>query len=121
MAAVSKYAKINSKISKMRHKAGVRGISWSVDEYKLIKDLLNDPKCALTGWTLTEETGFQDTWSLDRIDSSRGYMDSNVQIVASSINTAKGELSQEDFIEMCKDVVLHAGYTVSKNEPLPQI
>lgn len=38
--------------------------------------------------------------SLDRIDSSKGY----ICITTIAINIAKNDLSKEDFIEMCKKV-----------------
>lgn len=37
--------------------------------------------------------------SLDRIDSSKGYIKGNVQFISTSINYLKGEMSHEDTIE----------------------
>lgn len=118
---VSKSAKINEKIGKLRHSANRRGIGWYISEYKLREKLMQGATCSLSGWTLSEDTGYQNTWSLDRIDSSKDYTNENIQIVASSVNIAKHELSQEDFIEMCKDVVKTAGYIITKNEPVQQV
>ncbi len=42
--------------------------------------------------------------SLDRIDSSKGYVEDNICITTIAINIAKNDLSKEDFIEMCKKV-----------------
>ena len=119
--AVSKSAKINDKISKLRHSARRRDIGWNITEYKLREKIMQGATCSLSGWTLSEETGYKNTWSLDRIDSSKDYTNDNVQIVASSVNIAKHELSQEEFIEMCKDVVKTAGYVITKNEPVQQV
>ena len=40
--------------------------------------------------------------SLDRIDSSIGYIEGNIQFVSRSINYMKGEMSHEDTIKLCK-------------------
>lgn len=42
--------------------------------------------------------------SLDRIDSSKGYIEGNLQWVERKINQVKMDLSQEEFIKMCKMV-----------------
>lgn len=44
----------------------------------------------------------EQTASLDRIDSKKGYIDGNVQWVHKQINRIKLELPQEEFIDWCK-------------------
>lgn len=44
------------------------------------------------------------TASVDRIDSSKGYIKGNVQWVHVDINRAKWELNSEQFVKLCKDV-----------------
>ena len=44
------------------------------------------------------------TASLDRIDSSKGYIKGNVQWVHKDVNFMKGALTQERFIELCKKI-----------------
>lgn len=44
------------------------------------------------------------TASVDRIDSSLGYIISNIQIVHKKINQIKMDLSQDDFIDLCVHV-----------------
>lgn len=64
-------------------------------------------KCALTGDILTfptKNSSYDGTASLDRIDSSKGYVEGNVQWVHKHINTIKWDLTQEDFIKWCKKV-----------------
>lgn len=62
--------------------------------------------CALSGKELIfgsnkkEETSA----SVDRIDSSKGYTEDNVQWVDKTVNVMKWSLSQEDFIEICKQI-----------------
>ena len=45
------------------------------------------------------------TASLDRIDSSKGYIEGNVQWVHKRVNLMKGNMSTENFIEWCNLVV----------------
>lgn len=44
------------------------------------------------------------TASLDRIDSSKGYIEGNVQWVHKEINRMKGNLSNKSFIDLCRSV-----------------
>ena len=47
------------------------------------------------------------TASLDRIDSSKGYIIGNIQFVSIAINRMKGEMSHEETIELCKIIALN--------------
>ena len=47
------------------------------------------------------------TASLDRIDSSRGYVIDNIQWVHKDINWLKNDWSQKEFIELCSRVANH--------------
>lgn len=47
------------------------------------------------------------TASLDRIDSSQGYIEGNVQFTSTAINCMKGVLSHEQTIELCKLIALN--------------
>jgi hypothetical protein len=42
------------------------------------------------------------TASLDRIDSSKGYIKGNIQLVHKDVNIMKNEYEQERFIEICQ-------------------
>lgn len=42
--------------------------------------------------------------SIDRIDSSEGYLKGNVQLLHKDVNMAKQQYSQDYFVEMCKAV-----------------
>ena len=59
-------------------------------------------RCALSGRTLTPETA-----SLDHIQPlSRGGLHdlSNIWIVDHQVNAAKGSLTAEEFIQLCREV-----------------
>lgn len=64
--------------------------------------------CALTGMKLTLSPLSKDkhtnTASLDRIDSSLGYSENNVQWIHKDINLMKLDFPNEYFIAMCKRV-----------------
>lgn len=63
-------------------------------------------RCALSGRELSPETA-----SLDHvIPLSRGGVHdiSNVQVLDYRVNAAKGTMTVEEFVHMCRDVALHA-------------
>jgi len=62
--------------------------------------LQQNRKCAYTNRPLV----LMKTASLDRIDSSKGYVKGNVEWVHKDVNKAKMELSEKAFIKLCKEV-----------------
>jgi hypothetical protein len=75
---------------------------------KYLLDLFNkqNRKCALTGLDLQiarrSKEEIETTASLDRIDSSKDYIQGNVQWVHKDINWMKQDYSQDEFIKYCK-------------------
>ena len=64
-------------------------------------------RCALTGIYIKlmesdRVDSLEITASLDRIDSSRGYTNDNVQWIHKTLNYIKGKQSDREFIEWCK-------------------
>lgn len=74
-----------------------------VDQWKLQKGL-----CAYTGLVLTlvsKDTEWaQSSASIDRIDSTKGYIKGNIQWVHKKINIMKMDLSDSEFITWCSFV-----------------
>ena len=68
--------------------------------------LQQNRKCSLSGVDLYFSPNTSNRHgtnaSLDRIDSKKGYTIDNVQWVTKKINMAKQNVSQNEFIEMCK-------------------
>lgn len=65
-------------------------------------------KCKLSGIDLIFDTNkFKNTASLDRIDSTKGYINGNVQWVHKTINFMKQNMSDTDFVSWCKMVSSH--------------
>lgn len=104
-----------SVFTKIKLRAQYRNKQFSIKpEY--IADLYakQNGKCALSGLPLTfaeEGKNLSDSTSiiasLDRIDSSIGYVEGNVQWVHKHINSMKNEYTIEYFINLCKEVVKH--------------
>lgn len=66
-------------------------------------------KCIYTGIVLTFCREYRsNTASLDRIDSTKGYIIGNVQWVHKDINMAKRTMKHLDFIELCKKVTYNS-------------
>jgi hypothetical protein len=84
--------------------AETRGIEFNVS-FDYLADLLieQDFECALSGESL-DAMELNNNASLDRIDSSLGYIEGNVQWVTSEVNMMKQSYSQARFIEVCKAV-----------------
>ena len=74
--------------------------------------LSQDRRCALTGLPLTMLGGnsavAEATASLDRIDSSRGYVPGNVQWVHKHINRMKNDFDEAHFRRLCRMIVKYA-------------
>lgn len=75
--------------------------------------LYQNRKCALTGIEIyfakyaTKNGMLEQTASLDRIDSSKGYIKDNVQWIHKDIQRMKMDLSEEKFLDLCQKVVKH--------------
>jgi hypothetical protein len=61
--------------------------------------------CALTGRRLILEKGI-DAISIDRIDSTKGYVKGNVRWTTRQANIAKSNYTDTEFLELCRDVLI---------------
>lgn len=66
--------------------------------------------CALSNMKMNTESGHE-TYrvnpyriSIDRIVSSKGYTQDNIQLVCAKINSMKNEMDQDEFIEICGQI-----------------
>lgn len=95
-----------------------RGLKFEIDvDYAYNLFIKQDKKCTLTGDDLIlydnsikwkkESPAIANYASLDRIDSSLGYVEGNVQWVRKDINIFKSNWNQATFINWCKMVAQH--------------
>lgn len=66
--------------------------------------------CGLSGvgLVLPQRNGEPCTASIDRIDNSRPYDIDNIQWVHKDVNFSKGDLSQDEFVFLCRAVASHS-------------
>lgn len=68
-------------------------------------------KCIYSGLLLyfgNESLKLDTTASLDRIDSSKGYIEGNIQWVHKDVNIMKHAMSEDKFIDLCKKISDHS-------------
>ena len=92
-------------ISRIKSAAESRKLEFSVTiEYIWNLYLLQNKKCKLSGVDIIFGDRYDTTTttaSLDRIDSSKGYIDGNVQWVHKAVNYMKWDKSDEEFLMWC--------------------
>jgi hypothetical protein len=66
-----------------------------------------DGKCAYTGLPLVATANQYNTVSLDRIDSSKGYVVGNIQLVCAAVNKMKLDYDEKVYIQFCHYVSQH--------------
>ena len=106
------YEEISGKYwESLKHGAKQRELKFDITmKYAWDIFINQNRQCALTGIPLMfgKMSGSTDgNASLDRIDSSKGYVEGNIQWVEKKINTIKWDLSVDNFLKMCKMVVEH--------------
>ena len=101
-----------------RIKSNAKHKGWEVNvtlEYLWELFLKQKRCCALTGRKLslvysnTRKFGPLMDASVDRIDSSKGYVIGNVQWVHKDINRLKSDMGQQEFVELCCQVAEYQG------------
>ncbi len=93
---------INKKLHPARIKCQKRGMTFKIDQ-KFILDLFKkqDGKCFYTGETLSYKPNTENFFSIDRLDSSKGYIDGNIVLCVSDVNYMKTDLELDRFIKLC--------------------
>ena len=104
-----------------KYSASKRNLKFNIGiEYLWELYIKQDKKCIYTGIELLfkkEDVDFYDNGyykrtalnaSLDRIDSSKGYIKGNLQWVYKKINIMKNDLSDENFKKLCRLVSINS-------------
>jgi hypothetical protein len=91
-----------ARVSEIKFRAKKRKIDFDLDA-KFLWNLYikQNKKCAITGIGIDLDTD----GSLDRIDSSKGYVKDNVWWTTKDINKMKLDFSLKEFIQLCEYVV----------------
>ena len=105
------------RVSKQRDAANRRCISWDLDREDTVQLIAESTHCAISGRPLVFEIGNKDVPSIDRKDSLKGYTRRNIQIVSSSVNIAKNNLTDQEFIDMCCSVAENNGWRKPLENP----
>lgn len=96
--------------SRYRSEAKKRYIQFELNKEEAWAQFLSqDRKCALTGLLLTMGLESHDTASLDRIDSSEGYVNGNVQWVHKWVNLLKADLKESDLFSIVRAIYEYRG------------
>ena len=106
------YGEISGSFFKnIRNKASQRCLEFSISiEYIWELFLQQNRKCVYTNYDLyfgSVDNSKTTTASLDRIDSSKGYIEGNVQWVHKTVNKMKLDLDEKVFLEICCDIYLN--------------
>ena len=93
-----------------KRNAELRNIEFNITiEYLWELFLLQDRKCALSGRELKFGRISKDrkgkNVSVDRIDSTKGYVYGNIQWIDKQINIMKNKLDENEFLSLCNEIV----------------
>jgi len=104
----NKYSWAGLKVSKQKYAARRRGIKWTLNDWVIQEKIAEATICELSGRKLVHEISNPDAPSIDRKLSNHGYVDWNTQIVCTVINKMKGEMTDTEFVQRCREIVAHA-------------
>jgi hypothetical protein len=97
-----------SYLSRIKSSAAKKCLEFNLD-INYLSELFDNQngKCIFTGRGISfgETNKDERTASLDRIDSTEGYLKGNVQWVHKEINDFKSNYTDEEFINLCKEIV----------------
>lgn len=90
------------RLSAAKNRAIKKNLEFSITLEYLIKVLEDQQnRCVYTGLEF-DNSNENLSISVDRIDSSKGYIEGNIQLVLSTINYMKSNMTSEEFIYFCE-------------------
>lgn len=109
--------------SVIRSNAKTRKLEFSITKEYVYNLLIEqDFKCKLSGLNIDlgkpGRKNVRWTATLDRIDSTKGYIEGNVQWLHKDINTMKWNFQQDQFIQYCRMISENNKNEDSKQNPL---
>ncbi len=110
--------KMESRFVSWKNNARTKGFVWELN----YEDVEWPVKCPILGIELDydffKEGGYDNSPSLDRIDSSKGYTRDNIQVISARANRAKSDLSSSELISMAEwSLLSFKGLAVKDTEP----
>lgn len=91
-----------------------KSLNFSSNEFK--DKLINNPICYLSGRKI--DLLQPKTYQCDHIipvSRGGGCSFDNLGLTCKEVNFAKGDMILEDFIQLCKEILIHQGFKVEKN------
>lgn len=111
------YEELNGRtVGHYKKGAKTREIEFNVTiEYLWDVYIKQNRKCPYTGIELilspkSSDNRTPENASLDRIDSSKGYVEGNVQWVFKRVNSMKNDMSHDEFVELCSIISRHCPF-----------
>jgi CRISPR/Cas system Type II protein with McrA/HNH and RuvC-like nuclease domain len=94
--------------SNIRVRANAKKLEFSID-YIFLKELYykQEGKCAYSGLPMQlkgKRKANEEVFSVDRIDSSKGYIKDNIVLCLNIMNRFKGDVTLEFFTKICKAI-----------------
>lgn len=89
---------------KSKRRAREDGIEFNIS----IEDIVIPEYCPLLNIKLTNELGYgqlKTNSSIDRIDSTKGYVKGNIQVISRQANTMKSNATREELIIFSKNIL----------------
>jgi len=97
--------RMNRLVIGARASAKNKGYSFNINRDDLIKIWEKQKgKCIYTLWDMSTITKDQKLVSIDRINSSIGYIPENIQLTCWCVNRAKSFMGEDDFFKMCLSI-----------------
>lgn len=101
------YATPENRAKRIHAKAKTRAKETGIEFTITVQDIVIPTHCPYLGIELTHELGkgqLESNSSLDRIDSTKGYIPGNIQVISRLANTMKSNASQETLLRFAQGI-----------------
>jgi hypothetical protein len=109
---------VAKKMINLQQSATSRGIEFDLS-FETVKSLLLRTNCFYTGVVFEDEGKL--AFSVDRIDSKKGYIEGNVVACTIDINAKKANLTIEEIEQLYKKLIPYFAAQKTPNKPKPNV